>query len=86
MPGVVRSVPWALAVRGEAYPVTYWLEQAISPRALLKADMLGLAYHLDPDHTVQELLALGAHEWRETDAPSELAHRRIPALFVHHLA
>ena len=52
----------------------------------LSCDPSGLAYHLDPDHTVQELLALGAYEMRHPDASSELVHRRIPALLVHHLA
>ncbi len=54
----------------------------------LSCDPSGLAYHLDPGHTVQELLALGAHEWRwqPADASPELDYHRIPALFVHHLA
>jgi hypothetical protein len=54
----------------------------------LSCDPSGLAYHLDPHHTVKELLALGAHEWRwqRPDASREPDYRRIPALFVHHLA
>ncbi len=52
----------------------------------LSCDAAGFAYHLDPHHTIQQLLASGAREWWPPDAPAELAHRRIPALFVHHLA
>ena len=57
-------------------------------RQCLTCDPAGLAYHLDPGHTIQELLALGAREWRwrPADASPEIDYRRIPALFVHHAA
>ena len=54
----------------------------------LSCDPAGFAYHLDRGHTVQELLALGAREWhwQRPEATPEPDFRRIPALFVHHLA
>ena len=52
--------------------------------ACLDCDPSGREFHLDPDHTVAELLAAGAQPWVPPGQPSKVALVRVPILLAHH--